>query len=484
MDPGDITRNQSLCLAVSHCLKDYGATRLDLLHLAIEGRGAVDVFFEGCWGFSVDAQYVPFVLGVCHGLSKKDLCKIIRSLSIDPITFIRSVSIYDDYILLADKTKLTRMSLCTKMMHLFFELDAEAALAAMKQHIVDTPILTKVFLASGRVDNLLHKMISDEYLAVSCGEEVYGDTLQSLVSYLPFNVNSFEFFPDGSIGNYLDDSAAFNPFILKKTLSANLYWEDIFASACSSHLSTEFCKSILEYVFSREFSSVNKKKLRLMLSNLVMEFPEQEFEYDDLFSETLSVVKNSAVSEFADKTIFHLSLVRGFQESNVDPLSLREIFNDPTLRSENVIGMFKSLIDLDDRLLEQVIKETLALPSNCIGYHLLSLPFVLKNLQLPKQKVELGLFEHYLVSLAEAAADYVIENDSLGAKQDMDIAIHEGMKHWFEYLNSSQQIDAGLLARSSDRAAEQLVRWGLDIHNLPAPGDRAMTLALELDLGL
>jgi hypothetical protein len=484
MDPGDIARNKSLCLAVSHCLRDFGASRLDLLHLAIEGRGAVDVFFEGDWSFNLDARYVPFVLGVCHGLSNKDLCKIIAGLAIDPIKFIGNVSVYDEHILLADQTKLTRLSFCTKMINLFFELDAEAALTAMKLHIGDTQALRIAFLASGRVGDLLHKMISDEYLAVLCDEEVEGDTVQTMVSSLSFNLNTFEFFPEGSIDHYLNDSAAFNPHVLKKTLSTNGYWEYVFASASSPHLSNECCKAVLDYVFSKGFSSANKQKLSLMLSNLVMEFPEPDFDYDDLFTGTLSVVKNSEMGEFSDKTIFHLSLIRGCLETDVDQPSLREIFNDTKLRSENTIDMFKSLIALDNRLFEQVIKETLELPSHYIGYHLLSLPFVLKNLKLPAQKVEPGLFEQYLVSLAEAAADYITENDSLGVKQDMDIAIHEGMAHWFEYLSSSQQLDAGLLARGSERAAEQLVRWGLDIHSLPAPGDRAMVLALERDLGL
>jgi hypothetical protein len=484
LDSGNITRNKSLCLAVSQCLNDHGASRLDLLHLAIEGYGSVDVYFEGCWCFCVDAQNLPFILGVCQGLSNKDLCKIITSFSIDPVAFIQNVSFHDDYLLLPDKTKLSRMFFNKKMIDLFFELDAEVALATMKAHLGDSQMLAASFLASGRVGGLLDKMVNDEYLAMLCDEEVENETVQSVVSHLPFNLNSLDYFPGQSIDNYLKDSAAFNPHILKKTLSNNGYWEHVFVSSISSHTSTECCTTILEHVFSQKFSAVNKQKLGLMLSNLVIRFSENQYDYDGLFSETLSLVKNSAVYEFADKTIFHLSLLRGCLEPDVEPITLREIFNGTQLGGELAIGMFRSLIALDDRLFEQVIQETLSLPSHNIGYHLLSLPFALKALTLPKQKVENGLFERYLVTMAEAAAHFTTENDSLGEKQDMDFAIHEGMAHWFQYLSSSQQFDTGLLTRGSEQACEHLVRWGLDIHSLPAPSDKAMSFSLERDLGL
>jgi hypothetical protein len=448
------------------------------------GKSVVEIYFDGDWSFCVDARYVPFVLGVCQGLSNKDLCRIITSLSIDPITFIRDFGCLSESIVLPDKTRLTGMSFSTKMLDLFFELDAEAALASMKTHLGDTLVLTAAFLASGHVDGLLNKMVNDECLAAYCDEDIDFDTVQSVVSCLPFNLTSFDHFPGGSIDEYLMSSAAFNGNILRKTLSNNGYWEHIFAAASKPHLATDCCKAILEHVFSHEFSAAHKKKLELMLSNVVIEFAEPDYEHNELFSEILGLVEQSAVADFANKTIFHLALLRGCLDYDVPPVSLREVFNDAQLSHPRAIGMLHRLIALDDHLFEQVIKETMSLERHCIGYHLLSLPFALKALTLPKQTVESGLFEQYLVTMAEAAAHYTTENDSLGVKQDMDFAIHEGMAHWFQYLSSSQQLDTGLLTRGSEQACEQLVRWGLDIHSLPAPSDKAMSFSLERDLGL
>jgi len=62
--------------------------------------------------------------------------------------------------------------------------------------------------------------------------------------------------------------------------------------------------------------------------------------------------------------------------------------------------------------------------------------------------------------------------------------INQGLSLMIKAVAKVSVLDTGLLELEEGCLADKLVRWGLDINAIANPTDKALTTALERDLGL
>lgn len=189
---------------------------------------------------------------------------------------------------------------------------------------------------------------------------------------------------------------------------------------------------------------------------------------------------------FSEKLTFGLSLMRAFIDSFLEPASAAMLMTSRTENDHQRPGLEplrRALESSGAHFIQRVIDETLATPDKHIGYHLLSVPHVLRKLHLPNQVIYPGSFEAYVNKLAPIAVDYKFCKDPHRIKLGLDNSIDKGMTYLYQKVSQKHTIHTSLI-NIDLQLADQLVTWGLDVRAIINPSDKQLEFSLERDLGL
>jgi hypothetical protein len=477
-------KSEEVCRQVNDHFRIHGATRLAEVEVLLDGMSTHKVIWQSSRGHTATHRSLPFVLAVCHDFSTLALAKIVRHFAIDPVTFIQ---LFDTWVIemhsLSGKF-LDSSVFHQKMVEAFTAIDPVSAKELFSAHVGLNNNITQAFLVAGDSHGVLDQLLEDEYQKAHRPDGVIGHSLQTETSKYAYQVNNDALLPNGSIGEYLIKTGALNRHINQKTLALGSYWECFFAQASHEHNNATYSHNLLSTSLSGGFAQTYDKELRMVLSNFAMDTTENFFELNDFLKNTLELIEKSEFSDFRSKTIFQLSLLRNQLRWNNPPTDLAALSKQQLIIDDRSVEMIRSLVALQDGFVQRVMEETLLVPDDWVGFHLLTLPKIIKSIVLPAQTVKQETFEAYLQKMARCATRFKLPSVVLTDKQQMDSMIDQGMTYWVNQILLTHQFDLSRLDYSDARVNEQLLFWGVDIQCVPRPSEKAMEFALGRDLGL
>jgi hypothetical protein len=480
-------RSLDMANKISEHFDAFGSSRLDCVHKMIEtDQESVELFFRGnAWGYYPKPHELVFMLAVCHDFSTASLASIVRQFKIDPISFIEDIELNDDFLTSSREQRVDGRVFRSKMVEAYCLLDPEEAKNQLVTNIAHSGIAL-AFVAGGDCDRVVNAMLNIEHEQAKQGYKIWGDRpLQCLMAELSDHPTSSCHLPNYSPVDFFHKLGAFNPHVVKKTLYQNNCWENLFAYQGNRRLVRNFQSTLLPAIFSPAHVAINADNIRLMLSNLTLESTEVEATLEHMLEASLKLIGASAFSEYASKITFGLSFARhhlnNAPEGQTVPLD--DAFGSTSLGPLGA-AMQRRLIEAGGKLFQTIMEETLAVPDAHIGYHHLSLPYVLQSMILPKQRFDKGLAEAYLAKMAKAAASFVLEDYPATSKKIMDKRVHQGMARVMKMATHNRKLDYSLIDLEDAGLVDQLVRWGLDVSLIPNPTDKNLSVSLERDLGL
>lgn len=477
-------KSEEVCRQVNDHFRIHGATRLDEVEVLLGGMSTHKVIWQSSRGYTATHQSLPFVLAVCHDFSTSALANIVRHFAIDPVTFIQ---VFDTWVIemhsLSGKF-LDSSVFHQKMVEAFTAIDPVSAKELFTAHVGLNNNITQAFLVAGDSYGMLDQLLEDEHQKAHLPGGIIGHSLQTEISKYAYQVNNDALLPNGSIGEYLIKTGALNRHINQKTLALGSYWECFFAQASHEHNNATYSHNLLSASLSGGFAQTYDKELRMVLSNFAMDTTENYFELNDFLKNTLQLIEKSHFSDFGSKATFQLSLLRNQLRWNNPPNDLAALSKQHLIIDDLSVEMIRNLIALQGGFVQRVMEETLLVPDEWMGFHLLTLPKIIKTIVLPQQVVAQETFEAYLQKMARCATQFKLPGVVLSDKQQMDSMIDQGMAYWVNQILLTHQFDLSRLDYSDARVNEQLLYWGVDIQCVPRPSEKAMEFALGRDLGL
>jgi hypothetical protein len=483
------TRNSAdLAARISEHFSTFGATMLSLVEKIVEiNQDSVELFFQGkSWGLYTDPKHIPFMLGVLHDFSTSALAKIFTALDIDPIAYIDSLDYNDEKIPSLSNLRVDSRVLSSKMIEAYCFVAPAEARATFAQNI-DHSSVALAFLAGSDFELVADGLLEAEYRQIRAGKPltlVGGRPLQANVSELPAYLEHPEHLPNRSAIEFFERAGSFNTHVVRKTLFQSSCWENLLVLQGYPTEDGRFTRSLLDAVMSPRYLAVQEDQVRMMLSNITMDTTEYEHDYHDLVNGVLGWIKTTPLKDYAEKITFGLSLTRNYLRYTSQPVRTEDLFCGAAATGVHCLEFQQSLVKKGRRTFQAVIDETLDLPDGHIGFHHLTVPWILKKLVLPGQIVKKDTFEAYLVKVAKVSSEFEMEGNAPDFKSSMDRMIDDGMSHWIRELGRANPLNVKKLDLEDDKIADQLVRWGVGIALIPNPTDKSMSSALERDLGL
>lgn len=477
-------KSADVCRQVNDHFRVHGATRLDEVEVLLDGMSTHKVIWQSHSSYLANHRSLPFVLAVCHDFSTLALANIIRYFAIDPVIFIQGFDTWADEMRSLSGKFLDSAVFHQKMVEAFTAIDPVSAKTLFTANVGLNSNITQAFLVAGDSYGVLDKLLEDEHQNAHHPDGIIGYSLQTELSKYAYQIYNDAHLPNGSIGEYLIKSGALNRHINQKTLALGSYWECFFAQASHEHNGALYSQKLLSASLSGAFAQTYNDELRMVLSNLAMDTTENFFELNDFLRKSLQLIEKSALSEFLTKTTFQLSLLRNQLKWNGQPTDLSSLSKQHLIIDDVSVEMIRSLVALQDGFVQRVMEETLLVPDEWMGFHLLTLPKILKNIVLPEQVVTQETFEAYLQKMARCATQFKLPSVVLTDKQQMDSMIDQGMAHWINQIQLSHKFDLSRLDYSHAQVNEQLIFWGVDVQCVPKPSEKAMEFALGRDLGL
>lgn len=480
-------RSLDMANKISEHFDAFGCSRLDCVQSLIEtDQESVELFFRGeACGYYPKPHELVFMLGVCHDFSVSALAAIVRQFNIDLISFIEDIDPNDDYITTARDQRVDGRVFRAKMVEACTHLNPEDAKNQLVTNLAHSGVAL-AFVAAGDSDRVVNALLNMEHEQAKSGFKMWGDRpLQCLMSELSDHPTRSCHLPNYSPVEFFHKLGAFNPHVIKKTLYQNNCWENLFSYRGNRRVARSFQSTLLPAIFSAAHVAINADNIRMMLSNLTMETTEADVTLHHVAEASLDLIQTTAFADYAEKITFGLSFAR---------LKLIQVVEGEGVTLDNVFGssglgyqcqvMQQRFIEAGVKFVQTIMEETLALPDEHMGYHHLSLPFVLKSLILPKQYVDKGIAEDYLSKMAKATSTFTLEIYPSECKQLMDRQIHQGMSHVMGLVTQKRKLDHSLINLEDAGLVDQLVRWGLDVSLIPNPSDKHLSVSLERDLGL
>jgi hypothetical protein len=465
----------------------FGSAHLDRVHEMIQtNEDRLELFFKGeSWGFLRKPNELVFSLGVCHGFSVASLARIVREFDVDPLEFIGVIVTNGRPHLRFPPRWIDFRGFHSKMIEACTHLNPEAAKDLFIANM-DHSDISLAYITSGDCEGVVDDLLDVEYEDAKQGLFLHERPLQGCLAELSTRPRASGHLPNTSPVDFIHKLGGLNPHMVRKTLNQNNCWENLFSHLGNEGSASDFtCNTMLPAIFSDKHAALNDDKLRMLLSNLTMESSEHDFTLDVVTEATLAFIQNTSFGDYLDKLTFGLSFARThlIQFYEYEPVSLDFSFGANNL-GPLCQAMQQRFIDAGDRFLQTIMEETLALPVEHLGYHHLSLPYVLKFLALPKQHISKGVAETYLTRMAQVIAEFTLADTPLGSKRVMDDHIHQGMSHILHLIQKNPTLNLSLIDLEDTGLVDQLVRWGLDVSLIPHPSDKNLSFSLERDLGL
>lgn len=483
--------SKELCEQISEHFSAFGCTHLSRIEDSVEAieQESVELFFNGKpWGYYNLPRSIPFMIAVLHDFTPNALAEIVTRFHISPIGFIDEMESIDEKIPSKSDRYVDSRVFCAKMaeaFHIAFPLEAKDLFSRNFDHSG----IAIAFVAGGDSYGVADELINHEFALAKKGvfkknaQQYHLPSLQSELSEFPGLITRLEHLPNSSPIEFFDKIGAWNPNILKKTLSQNACWENLIASRTHKFIS-EPAIEMMESLTNPLYAGLNKNKLDMMLSNIAMDTTEYEHDYHKMVEEMLEWVSSSPFDHYTSKITFGLSLTRNYIRFADSPVNPQELFcNDPST-GPHCLELQDLFVKKGCRFYQAIIDETLSMPDDHIGFHHLTIPFVTNNLNLATQVTKKGSFEKYLNKLARVSLNYQLDVDPPVAKQQIDNMIDLGMRHWVSKLGQTMKLNPKLLDFNDEKMAEKFIRWGMDINLAPSPTEKSMTMALERDLGI
>lgn len=477
-------KSADVCRQVNDHFRVHGATRLDEVEVLLDGMSTHKVIWQSHSSHLANHRSLPFVLAVCHDFSTLALANIVRHFAIDPVTFIQGFDTWADEMRSLSGKFLDSGVFHQKMVEAFSAIDPVSAKELFSANLGLNNNITQAFLVAGDSYGVLDQLLEDEHQKAHHPDGIMGYSRQTELSKYAYQVNNDALLPNGSIGEYLVKTGAINRHINQKTLAMGSYWECFFAQASHEHNGALYSQKVLTASLSGAFAQTYRDELRMALSNLAMDTTENYFELNDFLKNTLQLIEKSHFPDFLTQTTFQLALLRNHLQWTNPPTDLAALSKQQLIVDDLSVEMIRSLMALEDGLVQRLMEETLALPDEWIGFHLLTLPKIIKNIVLPEQAVDQQTFEAYLQKMARCATRFKLPSVVLTDKQQMDSMIDQGMAYWVNQILLTHRFVLSRLDYSDARVNEQLLFWGVDIQCVPQPSEKAMEFALGRDLGL
>jgi len=472
-----------LSARISEHFSAFGCTNLALIDAMLAtDQESVELFFnKESWGYYPKTRHLPFMIAVLHDFSARSLAEIANTFDIDPVEYISDIDYNDEKIPSVSGQRVDGRVLASKMVEAFELLDPQMAKMSFTGNF-DHSGIALAYIAAGGSTGVANALVETEYKRAKSGDFNWNLPLQSEISELTIFVDHPEHLPNRSTAEFLEKAGAWNPHVLKKTLYQNSCWESILASRLKK--TYRFQRKMLDDVVTPLNLSVNSDKVRMMLSNITMDTTEQEHDYHEMVEDVLQWIKGTPMREYASKVTFGLSLTRNYLRFSDHPVKPKYLFCGDPATGPHCLELQGLFVSKGRRLLQAVIDETLEMPDDHIGFHHLSVPYILRKLDLPRQLVKKGSFEAYLTKLARVGETFQMEGEVPEYKSMMDSMVDEGMRHWIREVSQTMPLDVTKLDLRSDTIADHLVRWGLDISLIPEPTEKSLSTALERDMGL
>ncbi|MDT8924681.1 hypothetical protein RBE51_17880 [Pseudomonas taiwanensis] len=480
----EYTRQSSrLSARISEHYNAFGCTNLPLIDAMLDtDQASVELFFNNqSWGYYPKTRHLPFMIAVLHDFSARSLAEIVRTFDIDPIEYIADIDYNDEKIPSVSGQRVDGRVLASKMVEAFEILDPQMARMDFNRNFNHSGVAL-AYIAAGNCSGVANALMESEFKRAQSGDFDGGQPLQFDISELAIYVDHPEHLPNRSTVEFLEKAGAWSPHVVKKTLYQNACWESMLASRRKDSYS--FQRKMLDEVVSPLNLSVNGDKVRMMLSNITMDTTDQDHDYHSMVEDVLGWIKNTPLHEYAGKVTFGLSLTRNYLRFSDQPVKPQDLFCGDPATGPHCLELQALFVGKGRRLLQAVIDETLEMPDDHIGFHHLSVPYILRKLDLPRQLVKKGSFEAYLTKLARVGIAFQMEGDVPEYKSMMDTMIDEGIRHWIREISKTMPMDAKRLDLHNDAIADHLVRWGLDISLIPEPTDKSLSASLERDIGL
>jgi hypothetical protein len=477
-------KSADICRHINNHFRAHGVTRLDDVEVLLDGMFTHKVIWQSNSSYIAKHRSLPFVLAVCHDFSTMALANIVRHFDIDPVIFIHGFDTWVDEMRSLSGKFLDSAVFHQKMVEAFTAIDPVSAKTLFSANVGLNSNITQAFLVAGDSYGVVDQLLEAEHQKAQRAVTSIDRSLQTELSKYAYQINNDAHLPNGSIGEYLIKSGALNRHVNQKTLALGSYWECFFAQASHEYNSALYSHNLLENCLSGEFAQTYYYELRMVLSNLAMDATENFFELNNFLRKSLQLIEKSSLSEFLTKTTFHLSLLRNQLKWSGQPTDLSALSKQHLIMDDLSMEMIRSLVALQDGFVERVMEETLLVPDEWMGFHLLTLPKIIKNIVLPEQVVTQETFEAYLQKMARCATQFKLPCVALTDKQQMDSMIDQGMAHWINQIQLSHKFDLSRLDYSHTQVNEQLIFWGVDVQCVPKPSEKAMEFALGRDLGL
>lgn len=294
------------------------------------------------------------------------------------------------------------------------------------------------------------------------------------------NLESPSDLPNGNAKDFLDQSGAVHPSVLRKHLSAG-FWEAVVYKSTEDNLA---CQELL-----RGFIASYPEVARCALSSL--DFADTQLLRDNLnvakvFSTIESDFEKVGIPHFGSDVSAKIGHVGFYLQGHSIGLALdssqekiRDFYND-----DFPLDKLHSLAKLGEDLYTSIMISQLGIPVELISISNYRVFDFLCKLKPIKQVVDKDLLSEYLAHMAKAAV-YVVPKgiEHLNhQKAYLTQTIREGM----EVLTQERHIDVdyALLACLDEDAKAFLSDWGLSLDRLQVKREKTRTDRLSNDLGL
>lgn len=286
--------------------------------------------------------------------------------------------------------------------------------------------------------------------------------------------------PNGNTLDFLEQSGAIHPAVLRKYLSKG-FWETVVYKSSENNVA---CQAIIE-----GFIASYPETARFVLSSL--DFSDTEMVSDPLnaervFAKITSSFKKAGISDFSSDASFKISHIGFYLHGDVNGLTFDSSPEDicDFCSHDFPVDELHALGELRESLYSAIMASHLKMPVELISLSNYGVFGFLSELKPVKQVIDKVLLSEYLAHMAKAAV-YVVPKgiEYLNhQKAYLTQTIREGM----EVLTQERRIDVdyALLACLDEDAKAFLSDWGLSLDRLQIKREKTRTDRLSNDLGL
>lgn len=286
--------------------------------------------------------------------------------------------------------------------------------------------------------------------------------------------------PNGNARDFLEQSGAIHPAVLRKHLSKG-FWETVI---CKSSENNVACQELL-----KAFITSYPEKARFVLSSLDFsdtEFLSDSYSAEGVFAKIKSCFEKAGVLDFSSDANFKTSHIGFYLQGDTNGLtfnSSREDFNE-FFDEYFPVGELHALRELRGDLYGAIMASQLKMPVESISISNYRVLGFLRELKPIAQVVDRELLSRYLAHMAKAAV-YVVPKGIEFLNQQkayLTETIREGMAMLTQERH--QDIDYALLACLDEDAKAFLSDWGLSLDRLQIKREKTRADRLSNDLGL